>query len=183
MARRLTAEDLAPHAWHSARDIEITLYAADAGPADAGASSLRRALQLPVSPRTWHRVFPVLPRETRLGGALVLWHPDEAGWLRALEWVHARQVPPWALRGAYVQAPDADLPALRDFQEFDELDLADWSLAVPDPSFHALCSRLRGERLRLSELVARWALEVGPQRAGLALSQRRAGARPSNRGH
>ena len=66
----------------------------------------------------------------------------------------------------------AALPMLRDFHDFDEADLNDWSIAVPDPHFRALCGHLQGDLCRLSELVARWALEVGPMRAGQALAVR-----------
>jgi hypothetical protein len=133
---------------------------------------LGRALQLPVSPRVWYRVFPYLPREVRTDGSLILWHPDEQGWAVALERVHARLALNGRKSGAYLLPPGSDRVMLRDFHDFDEADLNDWSIAVPDPHFRALCGHLQGDLCRLSELVARWALEVGPMRAGQALAVR-----------
>lgn len=185
MARRLSSEEIADAARRWPQDGEIALYGVYAGAGDRDSPrdspTLRRLLSLPVSPRTWHRVFPYLPRETRADGSLVLWHPDEAGWQAALERVHARLTPQWRKSGACVAIPGSDRTVLADFHEFDELDLADWSIAVPDPQFRALCGRLDGELCRLSELVARWALEVGPVRAGQALAVRARAAPPRRR--
>jgi hypothetical protein len=158
------------------RPPEITLYAANVGVARAEASVLRQRLQPPVSMRTWHRVFPYLPIEAQPDGALVLWHPDESGWLLAQEQVHQLVAPAWRRSGAYVSPPGSDRLVLRDFQELDDIDLADWSMAVPDVGFADLVCRAGAAAWRLSELVARWALEVGPVRAGQALALQYEGA-------
>jgi hypothetical protein len=172
MARKLNAQEIDVRVRQSPDEREIALYAAYAGAGDRGASALRRALQLPVSPRVWYRVFPYLPREVRTDGSLILWHPDEQGWAVALERVHARLALNGRKSGAYLLPPGSDRVMLRDFHDFDEADLNDWSIAVPDPHFRALCGHLQGDLCRLSELVARWALEVGPMRAGQALAVR-----------
>jgi hypothetical protein len=178
MGRRVGADGFSgQHAWLSQQP-EITLYAANVGVARAEASVLRQRLQAPVSLRTWHRVFPYLPTEALPDGSLVLWHPDESGWLLAQERVHQLAVPAWRRSGAYVSPPGSERLVLRDFHELDDIDLPDWSMAVPDACFAGLVARTRGAAWRLSELVARWALEVGPVRAGhtLALQYEHAGA-------
>jgi len=147
---------------------EITVFAALAGPADARSADIRRLLMPGLPTRTWHRVFPFLPRERRSDGTSVVWHPLGAGWQRAVECVHARTPIRWRMSGAYLQWPGSDLASPTDLVDFDEIPIADWSLAVPDPDFRAFC-RGGSVALRLSELVARWALEVGPSRAGRAL--------------
>jgi hypothetical protein len=149
---------------------EITLYAANVGGVQAEASVLRRRLEPAVSMRTWHRVFPYLPREVLADGALVLWHPDEHGWQLAQDQVHALTAPAWRRSGAYLTLPGSDRMVLRDFHDLDDVDLPDWSMAVPDAGFSDLVGRMGSAPWRLSELVARWALEVGPVRAGRALS-------------
>jgi hypothetical protein len=147
---------------------EITVFAALAGPQDASPADIRRLLMPGLPARTWHRVFPFLPRERRPDGTSVVWHPLGRGWQLAVECVHARIRIRWRLSGAYLQWPGSDLASPTDLAEFDERPIADWSLAVPDPEFRALCRR-GSVALRLSELVARWALEVGPSHAGRAL--------------
>ena len=172
MGRKLSSEEIAGGKRRSSNASEIALYGVYAGAGDRDAQTLRRLMNLPVSPRTWHRVFPYLPREGRSDGSLVLWLPDEAGWAAALERVHARLTPNWRKSGACVAIPGSDQVILTDFQEFDEIDLVDWSIAVPDPQYRTLCGRLDGAFCRLSELVARWALEVGPVHAGQVLATR-----------
>ncbi len=147
---------------------EITVFAALAGPADARPGDIRRLLMPGLPARTWHRVFPFLPREQRPDGSSVVWHPLGKGWQRAVERVHARMPIHWRLSGAYLQFPGSDLASPVDLVDFDEIPITDWSLAVPDPDFRAFCHR-GSVSLRLSELVARWVLEVGPNRAGRAL--------------
>jgi hypothetical protein len=149
---------------------EITLYAANVGGVPAEASALRRRFEPAVSMRTWHRVFPYLPREVLADGSLVLWHPDEHGWQLAQEQVHALTAPVWRRSGAYLTQPGSERTVLRDFHELDDIDLPDWSIAIPDRRFSELVGRMGSAPWRLSEVVARWALEVGPVRAGLALS-------------
>jgi hypothetical protein len=172
MGRKLNAQDIDWPLWQSPENDELTLYAAYAGAGHRDASALRRALQLPVSARVWHRVFPHLPREVRSDGSLILWHPDELGWAIALERVHARLALNGRKSGAYLLPPGSERVLLRDFHDFDDADLNDWSIAVPDAHFRALCGNLHGDLCRLSELVARWAVEVGPMRAGQALAAR-----------
>jgi hypothetical protein len=170
MGRRLIENE---GQWHPALAVQsarITLYAAKLGRVACEASALRQALRAPVPSRTWHRVCPYLPRETLADGSLVLWHPDESGWSLALEQVHRLCAPAWRLSGAYVAIPGTERVEMRDFHAFDELDLPDWSLAVPDPGFAEMLMHLDGNAWRLSELVARWALQAGPSRAGKILA-------------
>ena len=170
MGRKWSASDTGTRGDHAAGDDEpITLFAAWVGATDRGAAALRQALQLSVAVRTWHRVCPYLPRETRADGSLVLWHPQGADWSRAQERVHAGRRIAWRKSGAYVKLPGSESVVLHDFRDFDELDLADWSIAVPHTRFREMCLRARIDETRLSELLARWALEVGPREAGLAL--------------
>ncbi len=169
MGRRLIEDERPWHPAMAASGGRITLYAAKLGPMPGDASALRQALCPPVPPRTWHRVYPYLPRETLADGSLVLWHPDEAGWSLALEQVHRLCAPTWRLSGAYVAVPGTERVEMRDFHALDEIDLPDWSLAVPDPGFADMLGHLDGNAWRLSELVARWALQVGPAHAGKAL--------------
>jgi len=147
---------------------EITAFAALAGAADASSADIRRLVAPGLPARIWHRVFPFLPRERTADGASVVWHPLGRGWHLAVECVHARRPIRWRLSGAYLQWPQSDLASPADLVDFDDIPIADWSLAVPDPDFRAFCRR-GCVALRLSELVARWALEVGPSRAGRAL--------------
>ena len=70
---------------------------------------------------------------------------------------------------AYVAVRGTERVEMRDFHALDEIDLPDWSLAVPDPGFADMLGHLDGNAWRLSELVARWALQVGPAHAGKAL--------------
>jgi hypothetical protein len=172
MGRKLSAHEIEAGTGQTPAPHEIALYAMCSGASGRDSLSLRRALALPVSTRVWHRVFPYLPRELRADGALIVWHPDEAGWNDALERVHARAPLKWRKSGASLLMPGTDRAVLLDFGAFDELDLIDWSIAVPDARFRAMCARLQTEPCRLSELVARWALEVGPVRAGAALAMR-----------
>ena len=169
MGRRLIENEGQWHPAMAAQSTLITLYAAKLGAVAPDASALRQALQPPVPSRTWHRVCPYLPRETLADGSVVLWHPDDTGWPLALEQVHRLCAPVWRLSGAYVAVPGTERVEMRDFHAFDELDLPDWTLAVPDPGFAELLTHLDGSAWRLSELVARWALQVGPARAGKAL--------------
>jgi hypothetical protein len=83
--------------------------------------------------------------------------------------VHAGRTIRWRKTGAYVQLPGSDRVVLRDFAELDTLELVDWSLAVPDARFRAFCARVHAEASGLGELLARWALELGPREAGTAL--------------
>jgi hypothetical protein len=147
---------------------EITVFAALAGPPDASPGEIRRLLMPGLPARTWHRVFPFLPRECGPDGAGVVWHPLGEGWRLAVDCVHARRPIPWRLSGAYLQWPGSDLASPTDLVDFDEIAIADWSLAVPDADYRAFCRR-GSTALRLSELVARWVLAVGPSRAGRAL--------------
>ncbi|MBU6271253.1 MAG: hypothetical protein KGQ67_08125 [Betaproteobacteria bacterium] len=169
MGRRLIETEGQWHPALAAASARITLYAAKLGRVAADASALRQALQPSVPARTWHRVCPYLPREVLADGSLVLWHPDDAGWALALEQVHRLCAPSWRLSGAYVAIPGTERVEPRDFHAFDEIDLPDWSLAVPDPGFADMLGHLDGNAWRLSELIARWALQVGPARAGKVL--------------
>ena len=121
--------------------------------------------------RTWHRVYPFLPKEVREDGALVVWLPDGRDWQRALELVHCGRRVRWRLSGAFLEREPGCDPVPTDLVAFDDYDLADWSLAVPDPGFRAFCGARRVSALRLSELVARWAFEVGPRVAGQMLAR------------
>lgn len=181
MGRRLITGEIERLAWQSPGEPEIALFAVYAAAGDRNASALRRVLQLPVSPRTWHRVFPYLPREICADGSLILWHPDPQGWQLALDRVHAGLPLNGRKSGAYLLTPGSDKITLRDFHDFDDAGLVDWSIAVPDVRFRDLCGSLHGELCRLSELVARWALQVGPIHAGQTLASRQAPALPSQR--
>lgn len=177
MGRRLGTEGFVGYRLPTPRHEEIALYGANLGRVRGDASSLRRALQMPVPLRTWHRVFPYLPQETLPDGALVIWHPDADGWRSALEAVHQLRAPIWRRSGAYVSMPGSGLVGLHDFHDLDDIDLPDWSIAMPDADFADRVRRMNLQPCRLSELAARWALEVGPQRAGVALSLQRMSAR------
>jgi hypothetical protein len=172
MGRKWTAVDATATAGDRSCDSEITVYAAFVGAADLDRSELRRGLQTSVTTRVWHRVFPYLPREKLADGSMVLWHPHGDGWWRALDYVHAGRRVVWRCSGAYLQLPASDAVVLHDFADLDAMDIADWTLAIPHPGFATFCARLREPVGRLSELVARWALEVGPHEAGLAFMHR-----------
>ncbi len=135
---------------------EITVFAAFAGPPDANPADIRRSLMPGFPARTWHRVFPFLPRERGPDGAGVIWHPLGEGWQLAVDCVHARRPIRWRLSGAYLQWPGSDLASPTDLVDFDEIPITDWSLAVPDADFRTFCRR-GSTALRLSEMVARWA--------------------------
>ena len=150
MGRRLIEDERPWHPAMAASGGRITLYAAKLGPMPGDASALRQALCPPVPPRTWHRVYPYLPRETLADGSLVLWHPDEAGWSLALEQVHRLCAPTWRLSGAYVAVRGTERVEMRDFHALDEIDLPDWSLAVPDPGFADMLGHLDGNAWRWS---------------------------------
>jgi hypothetical protein len=146
---------------------EIVVFAVDAGAPDRDQASIRRSLHVDVPVRVWHRVYPALPKELRSDGDLIVWIPSEAGWDAALECVHARRQVRWRKSGVCLQLPGSNQVILRDFSEFDDAGLADWSLAVPDRRFVEFCARVRcADGERLSELLARWALEIGPREAG-----------------
>ena len=177
MGRRLGSEGFVGHRLPSLQQVEIPLYGANLGRVRGEASLLRRTLQMPIALRTWHRVFPYLPQEILPGGALVIWHPDGDGWGMALDAVHALRAPLWRKSGAYVAMPGAGLVGLHDFHDLDDIDLPDWSMAMPDADFADHVRRMSQQPFRLSELAARWALTVGPQRAGMALSLQRMSSR------
>jgi len=147
---------------------EIAVFAAFGGAPGTDSAELRRRVAPEVSARTWHRVFPYLPKEVREGG-IAVWHPAGDDWARTLEHVHAGRPIRWRRSGAYLQWPGTDRVVLTDLAAFDDLEISDWSLAVPDARFRALCARCGEGALRLSEVVARWALEAGPRVAGAAL--------------
>lgn len=168
MGSKLESGNLCAHRAHRDASDEIAVFAAFGGPADTGSAELRRRLVPDVPARTWHRVFPFLPKERREGG-IVVWHPVGDDWARSLERVHAGRTIRWRRSGAYLQWPGIERLVPTDLAAFDDLEISDWSLAVPDARFRALCARCGEGAQRLSEVVARWALEAGPRVAGAAL--------------
>lgn len=153
---------------------EIVVFAVHAGAPDRDQAAIRRGLQVEVPVRVWHRVYPVLPKELRGDGGLIVWIPHEGGWDAALECVHARRPVRWRKSGVCLQLPGSNHVILRDFSEFDDAGLADWSLAVPDRRFVEFCARARcADGERLSEMLARWALEIGPREAGRVVGRAR----------
>lgn len=151
---------------------EMTSFAAYVGAADCGSAEIRRRVVPELPARIWHRVFPFLPKERHCDGGIVVWHPAGEDWSRALDCVHARRPIPWRRSGAYLQLPDSDALVLADLVDFDDLEISDWSLAVPDPRFGAFCRARDLAAPRLSEMVARWALQTGPREAGRLLGTR-----------
>lgn len=151
---------------------EIVSFAAYVGASDCGSAEIRRRVVPELPARTWHRVFPFLPKERRGDGAIVVWHPAGDDWSRALDHVHARRPIAWRRSGAYLQLPESEALVLADLVDFDDLQLSDWSLAVPDPRFGAFCRASDFAAPRLSEMVARWALQTGPREAGRLLGAR-----------
>jgi len=151
-------------------DEEIAAFLSRGGRADATSAAIRLLVSPGLPQRTWHRVFPALPKEVMPDGSLLVWHPLGDGWAQALDRVHARRRIRWRLSGTLLRWPGSGELSAADLSDFDGIDIADWSLAVPDPGFRAFCAARRAAALRLSELVARWAFEAGPEVAGRALA-------------
>jgi hypothetical protein len=152
------------------REEEIAAFLSRGGRADATSAAIRLRVAPGLPQRTWHRVFPALPKEVMADGSLLVWHPLGEGWAQALDRVHARRRVHWRLSGALLQWPGSGELSAADLSDFDDMDIADWSLAVPHPGFRAFCAASRAGAPRLSELVARWAFEVGPEVAGRVLA-------------
>ena len=161
--RRLGARDT------NGVDDRITAFAACIRDCDLTGASVRQHLRPDNPVRVWHRVFPYLPREQMPDGSILVWHPNEDGWIRAVDRVHANRPIQWRRSGAYVRVPGADRVMLHDFQRLDALESADWSALLPDPRFRAFVADVAPGCVSLSEFVARWACAVGPDEAGVVL--------------
>ena len=152
-----------------ASDGRISTFAARLKCAGPDGARVRRLLQPDIPVRIWHRVYPYLPKEHLADGSLIVWHPGDDGWTRAIDCVHANRAILWRCSGASLMPAGAMRPVLHDFRALDTLDLADWSALVPDPRFREFIARADLQCRTLAEFVARWACELGPQEAGVVL--------------